>query len=318
MRFGLLLPHFGPSSTKQRLFEFCAGLGSLGFSSIWVRDHLGYTGAAAFESRSNHFLDPLITLAALARTSRLTLGTASLTPIRQPVVLAQMIGSLAYLADGNLILGVGLGSQPQTHKLVGRSMDDRPTHFKEMVEVLRATSHRHASYSGEFTRFENLTLDPAPPEDLPIWYCGASRRAIDRAVEYATGWLPGRCPITVFDPLRRYLDEQREGRAMSIGIVPLFSLGRTREEALYAVNVEGLLRGFRAKPAWRHYGSFDNANHTRGALFAGTSDDIAEDIAALAERGVEHMVIDLRERFHVFEESVLQLSEEVLPRFVTA
>ena len=38
-------------------------------------------------------------MSAVAATTKLTVGTATLTPIRQPVVLAQLVGSLAYLAQ---------------------------------------------------------------------------------------------------------------------------------------------------------------------------------------------------------------------------
>src|SRR5687768_12359626 len=99
-------------------------LEDFGFSSAWVRDHLGFSGGVSFEARSSHFVDPLITLAAIAATSRLTLGTAALTPIRQPVLLAQMVGALAYLARGRLILGVGLGKQ-NAFELAGYSRQDR-------------------------------------------------------------------------------------------------------------------------------------------------------------------------------------------------
>ena len=39
MRFGLLLPHFGSHATRALLLEIAVEAESLGFDSLWVRDH---------------------------------------------------------------------------------------------------------------------------------------------------------------------------------------------------------------------------------------------------------------------------------------
>ena len=140
LRFGLLLPHFGPHSTWDRVFGIGPRLEALGFSSVFFRDQLGFTGGVSFERSSHHFIDPFIGMTAIASTTGLTVGTATLTPIRQPVVLAQLIGSLSYLAEGRVVLGVGLGGQPDAFRLAGLSMEDRIELFEEMIAVLRATA----------------------------------------------------------------------------------------------------------------------------------------------------------------------------------
>lgn len=314
MRIGVLLPHFGPATDYERLFGLGKRLEELGFASAWARDHLGFSGGVAFEQRSTHFVEPLTVLTAVAATTRLTVGTAALTPFRHPVVLAQMLGSLAYLAEGRLILGLGLG-KPRAMELVGRSAQDRVPLWEETVDVLRAAAHPGASYLGRFTRFTDLTLDPAPPATLPVWYCGASRPALRRALERTDGWLPGRCPFPSFDRFLRELRERtdQQGRRMSVGVVPLVSLGRDRESALRKVNVEGLLASFRSKPALREDGPFDSVDDVRGALLAGTTDDLVEDLKAFEARGVDHVILDFRERMDAFEETVHRVAEDVLP-----
>ena len=316
MRIGVLLPHFGPSTDHDRLFGLGERLERLGFASAWVRDHLGFSGGVAFEQPSTHFVDPLTVMTAVAATTRLTVGTAALTPFRHPVVLAQMLGSLAYLAEGRLILGLGLG-KPRAMELVGRAAEDQVSLWEETVDVLRATSRPGASYLGRFTRFNDLTFDPAPPADLPIWYCGASRPALRRALERTDGWLPGRCPFPSFDRFLRELRERadEQGKRMSVGVVPLVSLDRDRESALRKVNVEGLLSTFRGKPALREDGPFDSADDVRGALLAGSTDDVVEDLKKFEDRGVDHVVLDFRERMDAFDETVDRVAAEVLPAF---
>lgn len=312
MRIGLLLPHFGTASSYERLFDLGARLGDLGFDSAWVRDQLGFRGLG-FEGRQAHFVDPFIALAAIAARSGITVGTATLTPIRQPVVNAQLVGSLAYLAKGRLVLGIGIGGQPRAFELAGLEWKHRVSHYHDMVGVLRATAHRGATFEGRFVRFEDLTLDPGPPADLPLWYCGTSPRAITRAVATADGWFPGRCPFIVWDGLAARLREEgaAAGKRMTTAIVPLLSPGRTREEALGKVNVAGLLGEAREKPGWDL--PFDSPDHLRGALIAGSVDDILAELEQFRTRGIDEVVLDLRQRMDVFEETLEMLARDVLP-----
>ncbi len=312
MRIGLLLPHFGTASSYERLFDLGARLGDLGFDSAWVRDQLGFRGLG-FEGRQAHFVDPFIALAGIAARSGITVGTATLTPIRQPVVNAQLVGSLAYLAKGRLVLGIGIGGQPRAFELAGLEWKHRVAHYDDMVGVLRATAHRGASFEGRFVRFEDLTLDPGPPADLPLWYCGTSPRAITRAVATADGWFPGRCPFIVWDGLAARLHEEAAavGKRMTTAIVPLLSPGRTREEALGKVNVSGLLAEAREKPGWNL--PFASADDLRGALIAGSVDDIVAELELFRSRGIDEVVLDLRQRMDAFEEALELLARDVLP-----
>src|SRR5204862_2539494 len=81
------------------LAERAAGLG---FDSLWVGDSL--------LARPRH--DPLTLLAAVAaRTKKPELGTAVLLPaLRNPVVLAQQVATLDRIAEGRVILGVGIAA----------------------------------------------------------------------------------------------------------------------------------------------------------------------------------------------------------------
>jgi len=312
VRIGLLLPHFGAASSRERLFDLGSQLEDLGFDSAWVRDQLGFRGLS-FEGHQGHFVDPFITLAGIAARSGIRVGTATLTPIRPPVVTAQLVGSLAYLAHGRLVLGIGLGGQPRAFELAGLRYEDRAAHFRDMVGVLRATSQPDASFEGTFTRFTGLTIDPPPPADLPLWYCGTSPSAIDRALRYADGWFPGRCPFHAFDPLlaRLRADSRATGRVMSVAIVPLLSPGRNRADALERIDVRALLEEARGKPGWS--ANFETADDLRGALIAGNVDDILLGLDEFRRRDVDEVVLDLRLRMDVFETALNLLARDVLP-----
>jgi alkanesulfonate monooxygenase SsuD/methylene tetrahydromethanopterin reductase-like flavin-dependent oxidoreductase (luciferase family) len=317
MRIGLLLPHFGPSTSYERLFGLPGKLTGAGFSSLWVRDQLGFEGGMSFEPRSNHFVDPFIALAGIAAQCDLRVGTATLTPIRQPLVLAQLVGSLSYLSKGRLVLGVGLGGDRRAFELAGLRFEDRGRLFEDMVNVLRATASANASYEGHFVRFRDVSLDPAPPADLTVWYCGSSVGATRRAVRFASGWFPGRCPFRVFDRLHEELREHaaKAGLSPSVAVVPIVSVDKTREAALAKVNVQGLLADARSKPAWQADGPFETADDLAGALIVGPPEDVARDLKALEDRGVDEVVIDLRLRMDRFDETIELLNTDVLPLF---
>jgi alkanesulfonate monooxygenase SsuD/methylene tetrahydromethanopterin reductase-like flavin-dependent oxidoreductase (luciferase family) len=316
MRIGVLLPHFGPESTYERVIDYSPRLEAMGFDSVWVRDNLGFTGGHAFEARGNTFVDCYLTLGAIAaRTTTLTMGTATIIPIRPHAITAQLVGSLAYLAKDRLILGVGAGNVPKAFELVGYPWEQRFELVRDMVKVLRATAQPHASYSGPTVTIRDATIEPSPPADLPIWYGGSSNASVDRALEYCDGWLPGRCPLIVFDEKYRRLRDGEGGDRMKVGIIPVISLDRDRETAVRKVNVEGLLAEARGRPAWKKAGPFDTADSLEGILIAGSAADVVDGLGTFRDHGVDELILDFRLRMDAYEEMVERIAADVLPHF---
>lgn len=315
MRIGVLLPHFGPQANYERLIDYSPRLEQMGFSSVWVRDNLGFTGGHSFEAKGNAFVDPFLTLGAIAaRTTTLGLGTATIIPIRPHAITAQLVGSLHYVSQGRLTLGVGAGNVPKAFELSGFPIGQRYELVKDMVGVIRALSEPHAEYHGPTVDLVDATVEPAAPKDLEIWYGGSTNQSVDRAIEYCTGWIPGRCPMPVFDDKLARLREKAEGRPMKVGIVPVISIARSREEAIAKVNVEGLLEEAKERPAWKKAGPFDSAESLEGILIAGTPADIVDGLGRFKERGVDELVLDFRLRMDAYEEGLELISSDVLPK----
>src|SRR5437773_3180639 len=121
-------PETGPVLTMAERAE------AAGFDSVWIGDSI--------TARPRH--EPLTLLAAVAaRTKRVSVGTAVLLPaLRNPVVLAHVVGTLDRVAEGRTILGVGIAADaPAIRKefaAVGVPWERRVGRFLETLEICRA------------------------------------------------------------------------------------------------------------------------------------------------------------------------------------
>lgn len=314
LAFGLLLPHFSDASNWDRLFGFASRAEELGYHSLWARDNLAFHGHG-FELPGDHFVDPFTTLtAAAARTERIKLGTAVLTPFRHPLVTAQLIGGLTYLSKGRFMLGIGPGTPRKPWEAVGRPYEERVQATRETVEILRLVASGEAvSYAGEQTQFQDVKLDPAPSPDLMVWYGGASNASIRAILEYGNGMLPGRCPFTRYDVASaRLLEGAAEaGKTVHLGSIPTVSIAPTREEALAKLPMAALLQT--ATERWKR--PFETPEDLAGAVVVGAPDECIAQVQEFVDRGVELIVVDLRLLMNEFETAAELFAAEVMPAF---
>lgn len=313
--FGLMLPHFGKLATRERVIDGARRLEAIGFDSVWMRDHLTFQ-PHGFEAASTTFFEPFTTLAAIAATTeRLVVGTAILIPMRHPLIASQLLGGLSTVAGPDrLIVGMGAGATRLPFEATGASFERRVEALEESVRVFRRTwSETDVSYVGELFRFSGVTIDPNPGPDTPIWIGGSSPAAIRRVIALGDGWLPGRCALGEFDRLLARVRAAEAGRRkpFGVGIMPLVSIGRTREEAMASVDVQGLLDDARSRAVGDQ--RFETAEDLRGILVAGTPEDCREQVAEFVDRGVNQLVFDLRLRTDDFDEQAEWLAESVLP-----
>ena len=312
LQFGLLLPHFSDESNWDRLFGFVSRAEELGYDSLWARDNLAFHGHG-FELAGDHFVDPFTTLtAAAARTDRIKLGTAVLTPFRHPLITAQLIGGLTYLSKDRFILGIGPGTPRKPWEAVGRPYEERVRATRETVEVLRLVAGGDVvSYHGEQVQFEDVKLDPAPSPDLMVWYGGASNASIRAILEYGDGMLPGRCPFTRYDVASaRLLEGAAEaGKTVHLGSIPTVSIAPTRQDALDKLPMKALLET--ASERWKR--PFETPEDLAGAVVVGSPEDCIAQVQTFVDRGIELFVVDLRLLMGEFETAAELFAREVMP-----
>ena len=317
MKFGVLLPHFGKEASPSRLIDGSRMCEELGFESVWVRDHVLWH-PHGMEKAGLKFVEPFITLAAIAAvTKKIILGTAVLIPVRWPLKLSQNLASLSYMAGGRVIAGIGLGSTPAEITAAGLNGDQRVDIVRETVEICRHIwKENNASYKGKVFSFEDATIEPKPAAPIPFYYGGSTRASIRRVAEYCDGWIAGRVPMATFDDRLKYLRSLTD-RNIALANIPIVCIEKDRAKALAKINVEELAGSSEGSKHWVKppSGRFATIEDLEGLLIAGNPDDCAKEIEKFRQRGIEHLVLDLRLQYDRYEEILQLISEELLPRY---
>jgi probable F420-dependent oxidoreductase len=175
-------PETGPLLTMAERAE------AAGFDSVWIGDSIA--------ARPRH--EPLTLMAAIAaRTRRVRLGTGVLLPaLRNPVVLAHLIGTVDRVSEGRVILGVGIAADtPSIRKeftACGVPWDRRVGRFLETIEICRALWQRDGvSFTGKHFTLDGATVEPKPhrPGGPPIWIGGSGPTALREAARF-DAWFP--------------------------------------------------------------------------------------------------------------------------------
>jgi len=192
VEFGVLLPTreaimSGRPETTSML-ALAERAEAAGFDAVWVGDSL--------TARPRH--EPLTLLAAAAaRTRRVRLGTAVLLPaLRHPVVLAHIVGTLDRVAEGRVILGLGIAADTpairREFEAAGVPFARRVGRFLETIEICRALWRQDGvSFTGNHFVLKDVTVEPKPhrPGGPPIWIGGSGPTALREAARF-DAWFP--------------------------------------------------------------------------------------------------------------------------------
>jgi alkanesulfonate monooxygenase SsuD/methylene tetrahydromethanopterin reductase-like flavin-dependent oxidoreductase (luciferase family) len=192
MRFGYLLP------TREQIIErrpealsllrLAERAARLDYASLWVGDSL--------LARPRH--EPLTLLAGVAaRVPRVAIGTAVLLPaLRNPVLLAHQVATLDQIAEGRLILGVGIARDVASIRdefaAAGVPFEKRVGRLIEGIALARTLWRGEpVDWNGRWT-LKRAVLAPTPsrPGGPPIWLAGSLPASLERAGRYFDGWIP--------------------------------------------------------------------------------------------------------------------------------
>jgi alkanesulfonate monooxygenase SsuD/methylene tetrahydromethanopterin reductase-like flavin-dependent oxidoreductase (luciferase family) len=169
----------------DRVAGFAAAVEDAGLDRLWVGDHVSFRGGQGY--------DGLLQATALATlTRRVAVQTAVyLLPLRHPLPVARQVASLAELAPGRLVFGVGVGGDDPAE--VANSGVDPATRGRRMDESLavvrRLLAGEVVDHRGEHFVLDGAAIRPTPEPAVPIVVGGRAPAALRRAGRLGDGWL---------------------------------------------------------------------------------------------------------------------------------
>ncbi len=128
-----------------------------GLDQLWVIEDCFYTTA------------PSLAATALARTERLTVGIGILPAVaRNPAITAMELATLAELAPGRLIAGIGHGVQSWMEQMGARTPSPLTTFEEVLTVVRRLLAGDRVTFDGREVRVDDVALQPAPSIVPPV------------------------------------------------------------------------------------------------------------------------------------------------------
>lgn len=290
MDFGLHLPASSAAVKAQDLIRFAQQAESLGFYCLTIADHVivpqhisvpyPYTVDGKYPGTGYH-LETLTTMAFLAgATQRIRFVTSvMILPYRNPIVTAKMLASLDVLSGGRLIVGAGVGWMKEEFETIrtepfgerGKVTDEYIAAFRELW------TSPHPTFAGKYCNFSDIVFLPKPVQKpaIPIWIGGHSKHAIRRAARLGDGWHPiGGVPTIPLEPGDLVKD-------MSVLREHAEKAGRDPKQIRVALKGSLFDREKQITPGKRR-------------RFLGNAEEIAADIRAYRNAGVDTMIFDVR------------------------
>lgn len=173
----------------------------LGYEGLGIPDHVvnfaeldtAYPYTADGQRRWPPFTDwpdPWVLIGALAHaTTRLRfVTTVYVAALRDPYSAAKAIGTAAFLANGRVELGLGVGWCAEEFALMGQPFAGRGARTEEALEVMRALwEPGWTEFTGDHYQTPRLEMTPSPPP-IPVLFGGLTDLALRRAARY-DGWI---------------------------------------------------------------------------------------------------------------------------------
>jgi probable F420-dependent oxidoreductase len=302
----------------------------VGFDSAWVSEHHG--------SSDGYLPSLLVLLAALAAaTDRIALGTGViLTPLHDPIRLAEDAAVVDQLSGGRLTVGLGLGWREEEFRMLRIPFEERLARHVDTIGILRkAWTGERFSFDGGVFRYDQVRVTPPPaqPGGPPILLGGYVASALRRAGELGDGHITDADDASALQASIAAVDAAasaagRDPAALRFALMQNAFVVRDGDG--WPIVREGVLHQWGSYDAWAE--GHDTPGHdsleptvadeqaARDATPAGTPDEVATRLAAVVAPW-RHRDVELVVRLHYpgmelapAAEAVELFGREVLPR----
>ena len=289
IKLGYLLPTreriMSGEPEARPMLDLAARAEGLGFDGIWIGDSV--------TARPRH--DPLTLMAAVAaRVPRVSIGTAVLLPaLRNPVVLAHQVATIDQVAEGRIILGVGIArdvpSIRDEFRACGVPFERRIGRMLEGIRLMRALwTGKPVDVANDFFTVTGGSVGPTPhrPGGPPFWIAGSLPQSLERAGRFFDGWMPNHGSAAQWQAqwteiARIASAAGRDPAALSGSMYLTLSL----DDDVAAANqrLDAYLE--------RYYGAPAAALRKRQECFAGAPSSVAEYLSGYARAGAGHLIL---------------------------
>lgn len=186
MRFAISIPQLVPDGTfdPAKLRNYLTRAEELGFHSAWTQENV---------ISASPSLAPLelMTFAA-ACTERLRLGCAVfVSPLHNPVHLANSISTVDQISRGRVEVGVGTGGKSRMFSAFEVDPTSLVARFTEGIRLMKACwTEPRINFAGRFWQLEGAAVEPKPFQKPypPLWIGGNHPAAVRRALRYGNGF----------------------------------------------------------------------------------------------------------------------------------
>jgi probable F420-dependent oxidoreductase len=283
LKLGLFLPQGPKFDLRSGILDSARAAEQIGYDSVWVfervlyaRDQsgvhrLGEYGDGTWPDFYRSVPEPLVALSmAAAVTERVRLGTAALVAgLHMPLRLAKTLATLDAASGGRVVAGLGSGwSLDEFTAIAPRPLEERGAALEEFLDIADAAwGPDPVTFQNERYRIFPAEIGPKPAGKIPVLLGGNGTKALDRVARRASGWLPS---MTAPDQVKATLRTLRE-RAEGYGRNPA-QLSCTTVVALFDLT---------------------EVPERDRQPYAGSIDQVLEDLAALKDAGVSEVVLTL-------------------------
>ena len=206
LKFGLATPSNLWSLDWDERRAVVGNIVESGFDHIFMADHVSF--------RNGSGTDGFVEVAALSQLDPKVgvMISIYLLPLRHPLPVARQLASMARIAPGRMIFGVGIGGEDRHEiEICGVDPKRRGIRANESLEIIRGLLNGDAvSFSGVEFNISDAVIRPTPKKSIPIIVGGRSDAALTRAAKYSEGWIGVWCSSERFRNAINIVDAEAE------------------------------------------------------------------------------------------------------------
>jgi alkanesulfonate monooxygenase SsuD/methylene tetrahydromethanopterin reductase-like flavin-dependent oxidoreductase (luciferase family) len=194
MRIGIQLPEVERRVAWPEYVAMARAAEEGGFASIWIGDHLLYSGEGSRGADRTDERGPWeawTLLSALAAvTERVDLGPlVACAAFHPPGLLAKMAATVGEVGGGRFVLGLGAGWNEREFRAFGLPYDHRVSRFEESFAIVRGLlAGERVTLDGRFWQADDAVLLPEPGRPARLMIGSNGPRMLGIALPHVDAW----------------------------------------------------------------------------------------------------------------------------------